>query len=282
MALESLTSQADQLTYTGYAEHVKLRGPSSQILKIPWQARTRVQWAPEDRRVTPLEIRAQIVSWQEDIAAPPPYGPPGMPIVRMRLGYGHAQQTLYEPLFASANITYEGAPPAPPAPPPPTYAQVPALGIPIPARGFLGRITARELAIDLAYASNNDTRAFVTVMVSIQPVESMNLPLVGSSENIQQVPAGTLTTAQAAVFPPWAREWKIYDRVGRPFPSTMFYAYLIDLEGQPFSNILAPDGPIEPEPFDVATFADWTPISNESWAWQSVGPYGNDLFASYR
>jgi len=283
MALEELDAlPADRLPYYGTKSVVQLRGPSSSIVKIPFESRIRVQWAPEDRRVTPLEIRAQILSWTEDPAAPTPISPPGLPIVRLRMGYGHAQQTLYEPPFGSAQAFFSGPPPPPPAPTPPQYEALPVYATPIPARGFIGRITARELAVDLTFASNGPARGSVTVMVSVQPVEGMPLPCIGRGDHLLQVLPGDFATSPAALFPAWATEWKVFDRVGRPLPTGLFSLYMFDLQGQAFSNVLAPDGPVEPEPYDASTFADWTPISLEAFAWRGGAAVGTSLFSAYR
>jgi hypothetical protein len=261
--------QGDKLTYTGAAELVTLRGPSSQILRIPFDATTRIQWAPVDRRVVPLEIRAQVLSWEENVFDGPPLR--GLPIVRMRIGYGHAQQTLQEPVIASAQNS--GA-----------VTRIPVAGIPIPARGFVARITARELLVDLQFTANNANRPSVTVVVSVQPVESMHMPQMGTDEH-QTPPEVAGAVRPASAFPPWAHEWKVFDRTGQPFADGGAKIALFDLQGLQFQVFDGGLGEDVPTTFEASSFAEWTPITLDMFAWKYTTETVNDnvgVYAAYR
>jgi hypothetical protein len=258
----------DKLVYTGAAETLTLRGPSSQILKIPWLATTRIQWAPVDRRVAPLEIRANVLSWQDNVWDGS--APFGLPIVRMRVTFGHAQQTIYEPLFSSATN--------------PIVSQLNVFGMPIAARGFLARITARELTIDLSFVENNVERPSVSVLVSVQPVEGMHMPRVGADE--RQVSLAGGVSRPASAFPVWASEWKVFDRAGQPYEEGEKTLQLFDLQGRAF-QMLNPDPPPPDEidaVFDASLFADWSPISLDMFAWRYAHSFGGDpgVRAAYR
>jgi hypothetical protein len=250
----------NNLIYTGKAETVELRGPVSQILEIPWHATTRIQWAPTDRRVTPLEIRVSVTSWKDDVFSRSSIDTNG-PTVRMRLTFGHGQQTLYDPAMSSPLNDI--------------VTPLPVAAHPIPARGFLGRISAREVSIDLTFSENQ--RPSVTVSVSVQPVDSMVLPCIGRMGMCPGIVG--LVPPPGAEFPAWAHEWKVFDRAGLPFEPGQKTLALYGMQGFFQVPSTDPDLPGDvTEIFDASDFADWTPIGLKAFGWQA----SNLVMAAYR
>jgi hypothetical protein len=247
---------AEQLVYNGTATELPLQGPSAQLLTLPLNAVKQIQWAPTDRRVQDVEVRAAVVSFDKGAIPPTDHNDP---YVRWRVDVGHGKYVWTEPPYHF----------------PANKGALTGMYM-LPARGLIMRATTRELRLTLKFEGNFKALNFtnVTVSVSFQPVTAMTLPayaresgcLVGLTNDIQ-------------LFPQESSEWRMFDMFGQPFVAGVAVdVYLYDITGRLMNN---------GAPIDRSKLASFIPITPRMYGWgidlAGVTPPGSDpMLVQYR
>jgi len=187
---------------------ITLRGPSSQTLDLQGSgaagavASTVLEWAPEDRGASEVEIRARIVSTTALLGIEP--------IVRWFSEIGHGDQVWREP-----------------TPVLPVIAGAPYLDYGLPARGMSWRVTSRQFRIGFHNQGTLGGAPVVrtTVQVSVLPAWGAFWPVYP----YQHLAVPFLGHQQP--FPITAREFKLTDLAGLPLALLAVSTTLIGLNG---------------------------------------------------
>lgn len=221
--MERLTRQWSAQTAAG---RQPFDGPLSQTLQCA--PKGTFSLTSEDGAVLDLELRMRCVASNATLGQ--------IPLLELALEYGHGDASFSA--VASPLPVISGAPPQP---------------IAIPARGYVQRLSARWVRVQvlaagiLGGAPGGDA---ATVRVSVQPVLASQLAPI-----VYQQPVRGLTA-----YPMAAREWRIRDFSGQPFAAAAVTLAPLGLSG----NLL----PL----IDAALLADWTPIPFYAWAFNTSLP----------
>jgi hypothetical protein len=233
------------LRYGGGSE-IQLRGPSAQILTLQGDGPQTIQWAPEDYRGLDVEMRVEILDWLPFVQEQSP------PDVRFQLQFGHGRQTYSLPQFPGILAGFT--------------AGAPFYSYSVPARGYVHRMTSREikmLVMQPSRVDGGDPYPTVRVAVSYMPTSGMahnSMPLVHYSG---------LGTVNLQPFPIEAREWRISNLNGAPFAALAATVNFLDP-----SLAFVAGGSV-----DAASLADWTPIPMLALFW---GTGGTPMQATFR
>lgn len=238
---------AESLVYGSGPTVARLRGNSGEILTLNKGGPLSLQWAPEDKRATDLEIRAQIVDFQPFNSA----APTSPPDVRFSLDFGHGKNSYtlpFLPGFFAAGT-----------------ALAAFFSYSVPARGMVLRIAARELKITFQTLSKisvpNVPYDKTSIAVSFVPTSGMSTPIMPSQ---LYAPSGFLINR----FPVEAKEWRLSDAAGRPFAPAATTFGILDLSLQAIALGL-----------DPAQWADYRPIPHDGFFWGSAA---SAIYATFR
>lgn len=226
-----------------------LRGPSAQILELQRDGLKTIQWAPDDKRVLDLELRAYVVDFQPRSGIEQRRAP----VVRYSLRYGHGVGVVDVP--ASAPIVADAA----------ENSIIPNI---LPARGLVLRLSSRECLMRFYSPCRLDDQEpydVTKLAISVQPTQ-----VVGSALPREQYAQNRdfeqLQEIKVNLFPPEASEWRLYNGDGQPYPPS----YNIPENRVNLANLA---GAWVPETFGafpelrITDLADWRPIPVHAIGW---------------
>lgn len=241
----------------GEDAHVNLRGPSGQILTLQGDGRKSIQWAPVKKEALEVEVRVFIVDWGPNAGMPNE-----APVVRWSMKYGHGKLTWNAPYLTPWPLGAGGQ----------LFTDYP-----VPARGLVFRVNAREIELTLHSPAKLDASApwpETKVQVSFQPTFGAQPPLFPRQHYcaFQPLPSGGIPFEP---FPPEANEFRIFTAEGQPYTGGASNITFLTAGGL---FLAAPS-------LDVGLWADYVPIPVYAIGWGvsfPLGPYPYPAGANYR